>query len=288
MDFRKKILIDETFEKLKDRNVKDLYWLLFSGCPINQNHPVLEKIPFFPEDILEDWRLGSSEYFMKLDQKPGELRHFLDRPKNKRLGFYAEALLSFFFQTFSPIELLLQNYQIIDNKKTLGEVDFIIKWNNRVIHIECAVKFYLCNHSKDVNDLHSWIGPACKDDLGRKIEKVKEQQLPMIHSSKMSSELSSDEVESYLFLKGKLFVNQEISCDWINNEMIGKYNMLNEINNSDGLHLLTKPYWMSIMIEKTPSDQSTFFSEENLRKRAELVMKTGSNPFFIVPKNWPF
>lgn len=288
MDLENNLLPDETFEKLNDRNVKDLYWLLFSKCPVNQNHPVLEKIPFFPEDILEDWRLNCAIYFIELDKKPNELHLFLNRPKNKRLGFYAEALLSFFFQTFSQIELLLQNHQIIDDKRTLGELDFIIKWNKRVIHIECAVKYYLCDHLRDLNDLHSWVGPACKDDLGRKIEKVIEKQLPMINFTKLNGELSPNEVESYLFLKGKMFINQEISCKWINIESLGKYYRLSEINGSKDLYLLMKPFWMSVMTEEIVSKQSTCFREVDLRKRAELVIKTGSPPFFIVPDNWPF
>ena len=288
MNSKHNITIDETFHKLKDRSVKDLYWMLFSKCPINQNHPLLEKIPFFPVYIIEEWRRSSIDFFIRLDQRPEELHQFLNRPKNKRLGFYAEALLSFFFQTFSEVELLLQNYQVIDNKRTLGELDFIFKWKNRVIHIECAVKYYLCDHSKDVNDLHSWIGPACKDDLGRKIEKVKEQQLPMINTSKLSGELSSFEIESFLFLKGKLFVHQETSSEWINTDLLGYYYRLDEINVSDDFYFPPKPYWMSNMLEESPSNESVLSKVDILRKRAELAMKPGSKPFFIVPNNWPF
>lgn len=278
---------DEIFKRINDRNVKDLYWLLFSKCPINNNHPELERIPFFPEEVLEEWKLYSTDYFLKLNERPNELNKFLSRPKNKRLGFYAEALLSFFFQTYSEIELLLQNYQIIENKKTLGEVDFVIKWKERVFHIECAVKFYLCVHSKDINDLHNWIGPACKDDLGRKMEKVKEHQLPIISSLQYDNLLNPYEIESFLFLKGKLFVNQEVSCVWVNSNLLGDYVYLHTID-SLNLDLLTKPFWLSIQCESSQSENATVFSKGALLKRAELVMKSGSTPFFIVPEDWPF
>lgn len=288
MDFENDISVDRTFKKLNDPNVKDLYWLLFSACPINNCHPMLDNIPLFPQEILEEWRLDSSAYFVKLDKNPEDLRHFLNRPKNKRLGFYAEALLSFFFQTYSKVELLLQNFQIIDDKKTLGELDFIIKWNNRVIHLECAVKFYLCNHSQNVDDLHSWIGPACKDDLGKKIIKVKEKQLPMIDSPVFRSQISQDNIESFLFLKGVMYVNQETKCDWINKDLLGHYFRLNEVDSKNEFYLLSKPYWMSSLIDKKESRQLKRFKGEDFGKRAELIVKTKSVPFFIVPKNWPF
>lgn len=287
MSLKYEISQDETFKKLNDRNVKDLYWLLFSNCPINNNHPELENIPFFPEEIMEEWKLDSTDYFLKLDERPDELNHFLNRPKNKRLGFYAEALLSFFFQTYSKVELLFQNYQIIENKKTLGEVDFVIKWKDRVLHIECAVKFYLCVHSKDINNLHNWIGPACKDDLGRKIAKVKEHQLPIISSLKHDDLLSFYEIESYLFLKGKLFVNQKVSCQWVSSSSLGEYAYLHTINDLN-LNLLIKPFWLSIQSENTQSEYVSEFKKEALYKRAELVMKKELTPFFVVPKDWPF
>ena len=92
------ISLDETFKRLNNRNVKDLYWLLFSRCPINNNHPDLSEIPFFPTEIVEEWKQNTVDYFLNLDKEAAVLTHFLKRPKNSRLGFYAEALLSFFFQ----------------------------------------------------------------------------------------------------------------------------------------------------------------------------------------------
>lgn len=273
----------KVYEKLDHQNVKDLYWLLFSECPVRQNHPILKKISFFPEEILEQWRFDSEGYFLKLDKEPNELSHFLNRTKNNRLGFYAEALLSFFFQTFPQIELLLQNHQIIQNGRTLGELDFIIKWENRVIHIECAVKYYLFDHSKNVNDLNSWIGPACKDNLGKKVKRILEQQLPIINTI----DLDYDNIESYLFLKGKLFASHAVKCDWIKVELLGKYFYLNEIKDEKNLKLLTKPYWLSAMTEQQSAEHTVEFDVKIIRSRAELASKIGGKPFFIVPQNWP-
>jgi len=197
-------------------------------------------------------------------------------------------LLSFFFQTYSEVELLLQNFQIIQNTRTLGEVDFIIKWKERVIHLECAVKFYLYDHTKDVNDLHSWIGPACKDDLGRKIKKVQEHQLPIINVSDFKYFLDGKKIESYLFLKGKLFVNQEVKCDWVREDLLGRYHYLDRISDALNLKLLPKPFWMSANWEKHTSESVTDFIASTFEKRAEFVESAGLYPFFIAPKGWPF
>lgn len=288
MNLENDISEDTIFNMLRNRVVKDLYWLLFSECPIKNNQRELNQIPFFPEEILEKWRKESDSYFFELDQQSQDLENFLHRPKNKRLGFYSEALLSFFFQTFPGIELLLQNYQIIEDKRTLGEVDFIIKWQDRIIHIECAVKFYLCDHSKDVQDLHSWIGPACKDDLGRKMKKVIEHQLPIIESSSFRDFFDYSNIESFIFLKGKLFVNQEVQCDWVKKSLLGQYLYLKEFKNSSELHLLSKPNWLSIHNEKDLNDATETLTDNSLLKKAELVMSSGRNPFFIVPEDWPF
>lgn len=279
---------DDIYLKLHDRSVKDLYWLLFSKCPINNRHPELSEVPFFPFEILNEWRTIGCDYFLNLDRYPNDLHEFLKRPKNSRLGFYAEGLLSFFFQTFSGIELLIQNHQIIHKKKTLGEVDFIIRWKERVLHIECAIKFYLFDHSKSINDLHSWVGPACKDDLGRKIKKVREHQLPMINSSKCIDILGLNNIESYLFLKGKLFVNQEVSCDWLSTNLLGRYYFIKNIREHSGLKVLIKPFWMSNQSETNIGTNEKNFDTKYLLKRAELVQEKGAKPFFIAPNDWPF
>lgn len=123
-------------EQFSSHHVRSLYWLLFSPCPIKKGG--VEGIPLFPEEWIKALKLSSKSYFKQLDQEPDSLVVFLAQGNTYRLGMYAERLLCYFFSTFSETELLLHNFQIIDQKKTLGEVDFIIKWNNRTIHIELA------------------------------------------------------------------------------------------------------------------------------------------------------
>jgi hypothetical protein len=45
---------------------------------------------------------------------------------------------------------------------------------------------------------------------------------------------------------------------------------------------------MSIQIENTLSKNARDFNKYALLKRAELVMKSEMQPFFIAPEDWPF
>lgn len=284
-----KLIEEDIFEGLNNSCVKDLYWLLFSECPINNSHPTLIEIPFFPSDILLSWRESSKDYFVNLDNAPSDFLNFLDRPKNKRLGFYAEALLSYFFQTFSEVELLLQNYQLIEDKRTIGEVDFIIKWKGRVIHLESAVKYYLFHDSTDKDQLQNWIGPSCNDNLARKIKKVSTHQLPLVNSRLIFDQVEAKEIESYLFLKGKLFVNSAVNCEWVNRESVGKYLYNRELDSKslNKLNLIDKPFWLSVLNSKEPLKKTVIKKKIRFEKRAQLVRFPEGYPFFIAPNNWP-
>src|SRR5690554_1938688 len=82
------------YYRLISPKVRDLYWLLFSESPL---HPSYDLSPYalFPQTVLNEWEALSTEYFLELDKNPQSINQFVDRKKNKRLGFYAEALLSF-------------------------------------------------------------------------------------------------------------------------------------------------------------------------------------------------
>src|SRR5690554_2284462 len=189
------------YHQLKNKTVRDLYWLLFSESPLSDNYD-LSPYSLFPKEILNQWQLASEEYFLALDKKHYEIENFVKRKKNKRLGFYAEALLSYFFQTFKQVELLLQNFQIIDQQKTIGEVDFIIRYNEKVIHLECAVKYYILKDLNKKNDPSQWVGPRLKDNLELKLNKIIQHQLPLGSRTEILNKINFPIDCSFLFLKG--------------------------------------------------------------------------------------
>lgn len=107
----------------------------------------------------------------------------LDLPKNVVFGRKMESFFSHAITHSSRYDLLAENVQIISNKVTLGELDFLLKHTEtqQLIHVELACKFYLYDpYRKGNNEYCHWVGPNRNDFLDRKIEKLKDKQLPLL------------------------------------------------------------------------------------------------------------
>jgi len=73
--------------------------------------------------------------------------------------------------------------QLIEAKKTIGELDFIVQnlESEEIIHFELAYKFYLLDPSISESQINNWIGPNRRDSLVEKLEKLKLKQFPLLH-----------------------------------------------------------------------------------------------------------
>ena len=82
-------------------------------------------------------------------------------PNNIRLGHLAEKIVSELIKSSANYKVLYENIQIIDGKKTIGEIDFIIEElkTKALIHMELAYKFYLFDPSISSEPINNWIGP---------------------------------------------------------------------------------------------------------------------------------
>ncbi len=146
-----------------------------------------------------------------LDKKPQPLIDHLNLIKSKRLGLYFEGLVSFWLSFISPnYRLLAHNIQLFETlekgKHTLGEIDFIIQEikTAKTIHLEVAVKFYL--GTVPLEDTYHWFGTNTKDQLGRKLDHLKQLQTQL---SKIHPELLDFNIdERHCLLKGRLFYPQ--------------------------------------------------------------------------------
>ncbi|AEV32306.1 protein of unknown function (DUF1853) [Owenweeksia hongkongensis DSM 17368] len=115
-------------------------------------------------------------------------------PENVVFGRKMESFFSQAISQSKDYEILAENLQIISDKITLGELDFLVKdkENGQIIHVELACKFYLFDPNRKVeNEFSPWVGPNQNDFLDRKIEKLKGKQLPLLHHPECKKLLDS-------------------------------------------------------------------------------------------------
>ncbi len=121
---------------------------------------------------------------LALDLDPTELNQTLDKLPSSRLGIRFEALLSFWLNDHSgdwhDFELLAKNIQLKDEKRTIGEVDFIIenKITGEIEHWELSLKFYL---GESALRPYEWRGLNDRDTFGRKIKHTLDKQFNVDH-----------------------------------------------------------------------------------------------------------
>lgn len=135
-------------------------------------------------------------------------------PTNLRLGHLVEKIVSELIKSSTNYKVLYENTQIIEDTKTIGEIDFIIKdeGTKQLIHMELAYKFYLFDPSISSEPINNWIGPNRNDSLKEKLEKLKTKQFPLLYDNCTKSTFDTiaiDEVSQALCLLVSLFIPYE-------------------------------------------------------------------------------
>lgn len=150
--------------------------------------------------------------------------------KRFRLGHLVEHFVQFGFINQDGIEVLAKNVQVISEKQTLGEFDFLIEQDGIPYQIEVVFKFYLYDESVGTTEIEHWIGPNRNDSLIQKIDKIKEKQFPLIKKPEAkkvleSYGLNSEAIEQRVYFKGKLFVpyGKEVDVQLLNPSCIAGY-----------------------------------------------------------------
>lgn len=132
-------------------------------------------------------------------------------PKNLRLGHQMEHVFQQLIDYADAYEIVLQNLQIGEPEKTIGEIDFILKHKskNQLIHVELTYKFYLI-YPEYSNPVLQLIGPNKRDTFFKKIQKIEQIQFPLLHTEKGAKTLTEYginhlEVEQQCCFKAQLF-----------------------------------------------------------------------------------
>lgn len=116
-------------------------------------------------------------------------------PQNIRLGHQMEYVFKQLVEHCSAYEILLHNLPIRKGKQTLGEIDFILKESNtgQLIHVELTYKFYIIN--PEISEpIHRLMGPNRRDMFFTKMEKIKNEQFPLVHSEEGTKALSINDI----------------------------------------------------------------------------------------------
>jgi hypothetical protein len=121
-------------------------------------------------------------------------------PTNLRLGHLVEKIVSELIKSSTNYSIIAENIQIIEDKKTIGELDFIIEntFSKQLIHMELAYKFYLFDPTLSTESINNWIGPNRNDSLQEKLEKLKTKQFPLLYHKCTQSTLSTVTIEQVL------------------------------------------------------------------------------------------
>jgi hypothetical protein len=117
-------------------------------------------------------------------------------PTNLRKGHLVEKIVSNLIKSSTNYKVLYENIQIIEEKKTIGEIDFIVEKlsTKQLIHIELAYKFYLFDPNISAEAVNNWIGPNRNDSLKKKLEKLKSKQFPLLNHKSSKPEFKKIEI----------------------------------------------------------------------------------------------
>lgn len=132
-------------------------------------------------------------------------------PTDLRLGHLAEKVVSVLIHSSANYKVLYENVQLTENKRTIGELDFILSDQDtkQLIHVELAYKFYLYDPSISSVVINNWIGPNRTDSLKEKLEKTKNKQFPLLYHNAAKSQLADlalKDVSQQLCLLANLFI----------------------------------------------------------------------------------
>ncbi|MEO9571941.1 MAG: DUF1853 family protein [Polaribacter sp.] len=157
------------------------------------------------------WKHDAVYKLQQFDIETKSTKINIEINKKLRLGKYVERLVSFQLEQEKKISILCENIQIQKEKLTLGELDCIIKKEEKTIHLEVIYKFYLYDNSVGNSEIDHFIGPNRKDSLIEKLVKLKEKQLPLLYSKECKAflktiNLNSKNIEQQVYFKGQLFV----------------------------------------------------------------------------------
>lgn len=131
------------------------------------------------------------EAFRKfLLRREGELNH--------KVGMYFELLVEFLISDVLKARIIHRGEQVVENGRTVGEIDFIFEHHSTIWHLEAAVKFYMALPEAHSNG-SCLVGPNSRDCFEAKIDRMFSHQLPL------SRRFCPAVTQRVAYVKGRIF-----------------------------------------------------------------------------------
>ena len=163
--------------------LRDLQWLATSQPLLTGNCGSIDLVREASEAILENPDLLEQTTWIELQES-----------KNGRLGSYFEKLIFHTIDQSPKVNAILTNIQVMEGRRTLGEFDCIYCTDEGWIHLELAVKYYL--GLGDPTCDFNWHGPALRDNLGKKLQRLNEHQLVLPTTEAGKAVLKANNIDS--------------------------------------------------------------------------------------------
>lgn len=179
-------------------HLRRIYWAITS--------PSLLIYPFCT-NYLKDKRHESAvmQKLLELDHQPEKVNKHFNNLGYMPMGKYFEHLVFYMLKNDNRFELMLVNHQIKEGNRTIGELDLIVRdvQTGKREHWEIALKFYLKSGRSE--EQQKMIGPNAVDNLGRKMEKLTNKQMPLSQHSSIKYLVGAEKIQPKLFMKGQFF-----------------------------------------------------------------------------------
>ena len=163
------------------------------------SHPLKESLPLAQR--LPQW-------WSEVHERPSTWED-VERPR--RIGYGFENIIIRFVETAPKLELLKARWPIYEAKRTIGEIDLLVKTPDGIEHWELGLKFYLY-----VPELNYFIGANAADRLDLKLNKLRDRQLPHGRHPQVLQWCERSGIEaprSYALIKGRMFLPDGTSLD---------------------------------------------------------------------------
>jgi hypothetical protein len=293
---------------LSNPHVRALVWLLEAPDVLDADAARWQgKIARLPADTAERCR----DWLLQLDADASTFEAYLDVKRFTRLGRYAERLLAWHFKHQG--QLVAHGLPVRSGKEeTIGEFDFLLKFEQSLVHWELATKFYLLAVDDpalaSVQQADYFVGPNLADTLGRKMRKILDRQLALGTHPAAKALLPEPLSAAQALVKGWLFHRRGSHLDLAQlgiseNHCQGWWCTLNELEVHVGPvgAVLPRIAWLAparlplnegIELPRFTNQLRHHFEQDNmplmvasLRREGDVWLETDRG--FVVPDAWP-